>query len=118
MGLYGRPPARGQFSPATADRRIGNDGAHGRRHLPGTFPVIRDYAQRDHKHQAKALRIIAAAYLPLFEVPLCPTPSKWSRTYSAATVLLTDPGTGQPEPANVDAVVSVATSRLDEEDLK
>jgi hypothetical protein len=31
---------------------------------------------------------------------------------------LTDPGTGQLEPANVDAVVSVATSRLDEEDLK
>jgi hypothetical protein len=31
---------------------------------------------------------------------------------------LTDPGTGQREPANVDAVVSVATSRLDEEDLK
>jgi hypothetical protein len=32
--------------------------------------------------------------------------------------LLTDPETGQLEPAGVDAVVSVATSRLDEEDLQ
>jgi hypothetical protein len=31
---------------------------------------------------------------------------------------LTDPETGQLEPASVDAVVSVATSRLAEEDLK
>ena len=32
--------------------------------------------------------------------------------------LLTDPETGQLEPAGVDAVVSVATSRLAEEDLR
>ena len=32
--------------------------------------------------------------------------------------LLTDPETGQLEPASVDAVVSVATSRLNEEDLE
>ena len=32
--------------------------------------------------------------------------------------LLTDPETGRLEPASVDAVVSVASSRLDEEDLK
>jgi hypothetical protein len=32
--------------------------------------------------------------------------------------LLTDPETGRLEPAGVDAVVSVATSRLAEEDLK
>ena len=88
----------------------------------GTFPELfrlYEITRREiTKHQAKALRIIAAAYLPLFEVPPCPTPSRCSRTPSAATVLLTDPGTGQLEPANVDAVVSVATSRLDEEDLK
>ncbi|MDQ3795444.1 MAG: hypothetical protein M3316_07225 [Actinomycetota bacterium] len=88
----------------------------------GTFPELfrlYEITRREiTKHQAKALRIITAAYLPLFEVPPCPTLSRWSRTPSAATVLLTDPGTGQLEPANVDAVVSVATSRLDEEDLK
>jgi hypothetical protein len=32
--------------------------------------------------------------------------------------LMTDPETGDLEPASVDAVVSVATSQLDEEDLK
>ncbi len=42
----------------------------------GTFPelfgVMQDYAQRDHSHQVKALRVIAAAYLPLFDVPPMP----------------------------------------------
>lgn len=32
--------------------------------------------------------------------------------------LLKDPATGQLEPASVDAMVSVTTSRLDEEDLR
>ncbi len=40
--------------------------------FPELFAVIQDYAQRDHAHQVKALRIIAAAYLPLFEVPPMP----------------------------------------------
>jgi len=40
--------------------------------FPELFEVIQGYAQRDYNHQVKALRIIAAAYLPLFEVPLMP----------------------------------------------
>jgi hypothetical protein len=89
----------------------------------GTFPelfgVIQDYAQRDHNHQVKALRIIAAAYLPLFEVPPMPDAKQVVEdVLSRNDFLLTDPGTGELEPASVDAVVSVATSRLDEEDLK
>jgi hypothetical protein len=53
--------------------------------FPELFEVIQDYAQKDYGHQVKALRIIVAAYLPLFDVPRCPTPSKWSRMSSAAT---------------------------------
>ncbi len=87
----------------------------------GTFPelfgVIQDYAHRDHSHQVKALRIIAAAYLPLFEVPPMPD-AKQVVEYilSSNDFLVTE--TGQLEPASVDAVVSVATSRLEEEDLE
>jgi hypothetical protein len=89
----------------------------------GTFPelfgVIQDYAQRDRNHQVKALRIIAAAYLPLFEVPPMPDAKQVVEdVLSRNDFLLTDPATGELEPASVDAVVSVATSRLDEEDLK
>ncbi len=89
----------------------------------GTFPelfgVIQDYAQRDHNHQVKALRIIAAAYLPLFEVPPMPDARQVVEdVLSRNDYLLANPETGQLEPASVDAVVSVATSRLDEEDLK
>ncbi len=40
--------------------------------FPELFEVIQDYAQRDYSHQVKALRIIAAAYLPLFGVPPMP----------------------------------------------
>ena len=40
--------------------------------FPELFEVIQRYAQRDYNHQVKALRIIAAAYLPLFEVPPMP----------------------------------------------
>jgi hypothetical protein len=89
----------------------------------GTFPelfrVIQDYAQRDRNHQVKALRIIAAAYLPLFEVPPMPDAKQMIEdVLSHNGFLLTDPETGQLEPASVDAVVSVATSRLNEEDLE
>jgi hypothetical protein len=89
----------------------------------GTFPelfgVIQDYAQRDRNHQVKALRIIAAAYLPLFEVPPMPDAKQVVEdVLSRNDFLLIDPATGELEPASVDAVVSVATSRLDEEDLK
>jgi hypothetical protein len=67
----------------------------------------------------KALRTIAAAYLPLFEVP--PMPDARQVVEDVLTrndFLLTDPQTGRLEPASVDAVVSVATSRLAEEDLE
>jgi hypothetical protein len=89
----------------------------------GTFPelfgVIQDYAHRDHSHQVKALRIVAAAYLPLFEVPPMPDAKQVVEdVLSSNDFLLSNPETGQLEPASVDAVVSVATSRLDEEDLK
>ena len=40
--------------------------------FPELFEVIQGYAQRDYNHQVKALRIIAAAYLPLFEGPPMP----------------------------------------------
>jgi hypothetical protein len=83
------------------------------------FGVIQDYAQRDYSHQVKALRIIAAAYLPLFEVPPMPDARQVVEgILSRNGHLLTDPETGRLEPASVDAVVSVATSRLNEEDLE
>ena len=89
----------------------------------GTFPelfgVMQDYAQRDHSHQVKALRVIAAAYLPLFDVPPMPDARRLVEgILSGYDYLVTDPQTGQLVPASVDAVVSVATSRLEEEDLK
>ncbi|MDP9410366.1 MAG: hypothetical protein M3P70_07675 [Actinomycetota bacterium] len=87
--------------------------------FPELFAVIQDYAQRDLAHQVKALRIIAAAYLPLFEVPPMPDAKQVVEDVLARNgFLLTDPETGQLESAGVDAVVSVATSRLAEEDLK
>jgi hypothetical protein len=89
----------------------------------GTFPelfgVIQDYAQRDRNHQVKALRVIAASYLPLAEVPPMPDARQVVEgVLRRNDFLLTDPGTGRLEPASVDAVVSLATSRLDEGDLQ
>ncbi len=87
--------------------------------FPELFEVIKDYARRDHAHQVKALRIIGAAYLPLFEIPPMPDAKQVvEEILSRNDFLLTDPETGQLEGAGVDAVVSVATSRLAEEDLK
>lgn len=87
--------------------------------FPELFEVVRDYAQRDHNHQVKALRVIAAAYLPLFEAPPMPDARQLVEDVLARNdFLLTDPETGQLESASIDAVVSVATSRLDEEDLE
>ena len=87
--------------------------------FPELFELIRDYAQRDYNHQVKVLRIIAAAYLPLFEVPPMPDAKQVVEDILGRNdFLLTDPETGQLEGASVDAVVSVATSRLVEEDLK
>jgi hypothetical protein len=89
----------------------------------GTFPelfgVIQDYAQRDHNHQVKALRVIAAAYLPLYDLPPMPDARQVVEDLLARNdFLVTDPQSGSLEPASVDAVVSVAISRLDEEDIR
>jgi hypothetical protein len=87
--------------------------------FPELFEVIQSYARRDYSHQVKALRIIAAAYLPLYEVPPMPdAKQEVEDILSRNEFLLSDPETGQLEPASVDAVVSVATSRLAQEDLK
>ena len=87
--------------------------------FPELFGVIQDYAQRDYSHQVKALRIIAAAYLPLAEVPPMPDAKQVVEdVLSHNEFLLSNPQTGRLESASVDAVVSVATSRLVEEDLK
>ena len=87
--------------------------------FPELFEVIQGYAQRDYNHQVKALRMIAAAYLPLFEVTPMPDAKQVVKdVLSRNEFLLSNPQTGQLEPASVDAVVSVATSRLVEEDLE
>ena len=87
--------------------------------FPELFEVIQDYAHRDYSHQVKALRIIAAAYLPLFDVPPMPDAKQVVEdVLSRNGFLLSNPDTGQLEPASVDAVVSVATSRIVEDNLK
>jgi hypothetical protein len=86
--------------------------------FPELFGVIQDYAQRDYNHQVKALRIIAAAYLPMYEVPPMPDARQVVEGVLARNdFLITNPQTGLLEPASVDAVVSVATSRLEEEHI-
>ena len=87
--------------------------------FPELFGVIEEYARGDHNHQVKALRVISAAYLPLFEVPPMPDAKRVVEDVLRANdFLLTDPESGGLDSAAVDAVVSVATSRLDGEDLK
>ena len=91
----------------------GNGGA-----FPELFEVVRDYAQGDHIHQVQALRVIAAAYLPMYQAPpLSDARDVVEGILTRNGFLLTNPETGGIEPSSVDAVVSVATSRLDEEDL-
>jgi hypothetical protein len=92
----------------------GNGGA-----FPELFGVVRDYAQGDDAHQVQALRVIAAAYLPMFEAPPMPDAREVVEDVLARNgFLLTSFETGGIEPSSVDAVVSVATSRLDEDDLE
>jgi hypothetical protein len=87
--------------------------------FPELFGVVRDYAQRDRIHQVQALRVIAAAYLPAMEAPpMADTRELVEGVLVENGYLLANPETGGIEPSSVDAVVSVATSRLDEEDLE
>jgi hypothetical protein len=87
--------------------------------FPELFEVLRDYAGRDHNHQVKALRVIAAAYLPSAGASPMPDARRLVEdVLSRNDFLLKNPETGELEPASVDAVVSVATSRLDEDDIK
>lgn len=87
--------------------------------FPELFGVIQDYARGDHNHQVTALRVTAAAYLPLSEVSPMPNARQLVESVlSRNDFLMTDPDTGELEPASVDAVVSVATSRLVEEDIE
>ncbi len=87
--------------------------------FPELFGVIRDYAQGDDAHQVQALRVIAAAYLPMYEAPPMPDAREVVEGVLARNgFLLISPETGGLEPSSVDAVVSVATSRLDEADLE
>ena len=87
--------------------------------FPELFEVIRGYAQGDHAHQVQALRVIAAAYLPVYEAPPMPDAREVVEgVLNRHGFLLTSPETGGIEPSSVDAVVSVATSRLDAEDLR
>jgi hypothetical protein len=92
----------------------GNGGA-----FPELFEVVRDYAQGDYTHQVQALRVVAAAYLPVYEAPpMADAKEVVEEVLSRNGFLLTNFETGGIEPSSVDAVVSVATSRLDEEDLE
>ena len=87
--------------------------------FPELFGVIRDYAQGDDDHQVKALRVIAAAYLPMYGAPTMPDAKEVVEgVLNRNGFLLTSPETGGIEPSSVDAVVSVATSRLDDADLE
>jgi hypothetical protein len=87
--------------------------------FPELFEVIRDYAGRDHNHQVKALRVTAAAYLPSSGASPMPDARKLVEDVLGRNdFLLTNPETGEIEPASVDAVVSVATSRFEEDDIK
>ncbi len=86
--------------------------------FPELFGVVRDYAQGDHAHQVQALRVIAAAYLPMYEAPPMPDARDVVEDVLARNgFLLTSPETEGIEPSSVDAVVSVATARLDDDDL-
>ena len=94
---------------------MGNDAAA----FPELFEVVRDYAQGDDVHQVQALRVIAAACLPMLEAPPMPDAREVVEGVLARNgFLFTNFETGGVEPSSVDAVVSVATSRLDQEDLE
>ncbi len=87
--------------------------------FPELFEVVRGYAGRDYAHQVQALRVIAAAYLPMTEAPtMADVREVVEGVLSEHGYLLINVDTGGLEPSGVDAVVSVATSSLDEDDLE
>ena len=87
--------------------------------FPELFEVVREYAGRDFAHQVQALRVIAAAYLPMMGAPpMADVREVVEGVLSENGYLLINVETGGIEPSGVDAVVSVATSRLDEDDLE
>ena len=87
--------------------------------FPELFGVVREYAGGDYAHQVQALRVIAAAYLPMMGAPpMADAREVVEGVLSANGYLLINLETGGLEPSGVDAVVSVATSRLDEDDLE
>src|SRR5215212_7676390 len=72
--------------------------------FPELFEVIQDYAQRDHNDQVKALRVIAAAYLPLYDLP--PMPDAREVVEDVLTrndFLVTAPQSGRLKHPSVDA---------------
>ena len=69
----------------------GNGGA-----FPELFEVVRDYAQGDHVHQVQALRVIAAAYLPMYQAPpLSDARDVVEGVLTRNGFLLTNPETGE-----------------------
>jgi hypothetical protein len=83
------------------------------------FGVIARYSEGDYDHQVKALQTLAATYSPLFETPAMPDArAVVEGILERHDYLVETPGRGGLEPASVDAVVSVATSRLDDAEMK
>jgi len=75
----------------------GNGGA-----FPELFGVLQDYAQGDHAHQVQALRVIAAAYPPVYDEPTMPDASELVEDVLARNgFLLISPETGGIEPSSV-----------------
>ena len=89
----------------------------------GSFPeisgVIREYAQGDHGHQVKALQAIAGVYVPLFDLPpMEDVKGVVQDILEGNDFLVTADGSGDLEPASVEAIVGVATYGLNEADMR
>lgn len=83
------------------------------------FEVIGKYAEGDYDHQVKALQTMAATYSPLFETPEMPDARGIvERILESHDYLLVTPGRDGLEPSSVEAVVSVATSRFNDAEMK
>jgi len=83
------------------------------------FEVISKYAEGGYDHQVKALQTVAATYAPLFETPEMPDARGLVESIlEGHDYLIVTPGRGTLEPSSVDAIVSVATSRFDDAEMK